>query len=97
MRTLSLSIAIGAAAIAALVRLTVFAQPRPDVKVDAKNVELVSHFDLGWYMPATPPGNTVGTAQINHAIVDERGLIYANDRMTGGLYILKYTGSIPLN
>jgi len=39
----------------------------------------------------------VGTAQINHAIVDERGLIYANDRMTGGLYILKYTGSIPLN
>jgi len=56
MRTLSLSIAIGAAAIAALVRLTVFAQPRPDVKIDAKNVELVSHFDLGWYMPATPPG-----------------------------------------
>ena len=48
-------------------------------------------------MPATPPGNAVGTAQINHAIVDERGLIYANDRLTGGLYILKYTGSTPLN
>jgi hypothetical protein len=53
--------------------------------------------EIGWYMPAPPPGNTVGTAQINHAIVDERGLIYANDRLTGGLYILKYTGSIPLN
>jgi len=53
--------------------------------------------EIGWYMPAPPRGNTVGTAQINHAIVDERGLIYANDRLTGGLYILKYTGSIPLN
>src|SRR5262245_28737109 len=53
--------------------------------------------EIGWYMPAAPPGNSAGTAQINHAIVDERGLIYANDRMTGGLYILKYTGSIPLN
>jgi len=53
--------------------------------------------EIGWYMPATPPGSTVGTAQLNHAIVDEKGLIYANDRTTGGLYILKYTGPVPLD
>ena len=28
--------------------------------------------------------------------VDENGLIYANDRFTGGLYILEYTGPILL-
>ncbi len=38
----------------------------------------------------------MGTIQINDMYVDEKGLIYANDRMTGGLYILEYTGSIPL-
>ena len=38
-----------------------------------------------------------GTAQINHAIVDEKGLVYAVDRMTGGLYILRYTGKDPLD
>ena len=35
--------------------------------------------------------------QISHAIVDVRGLIYANDRFTGGLYILRYTGSVPMD
>jgi hypothetical protein len=29
--------------------------------------------------------------------VDEHGLIYAVDRETGGLYILKYTGSEQLD
>jgi hypothetical protein len=56
--------------------------------------------EIGYYMPAPVPGATKGTtaaAQINHAIVDEHGLIYANDRSTGGLYILKYTGSVPLD
>ena len=48
-------------------------------------------------MPAGLPKNPGGTAQINHAIVDEHGLIYANDRFTGGLYILKYTGTVPLD
>jgi hypothetical protein len=28
--------------------------------------------------------------------VDERGLIYAVERHAGGLYILEYTGEIPL-
>ena len=33
---------------------------------------------------------------MNHAIVDEKGLIYANDRFTGGLYILDYR-RLPLD
>ena len=48
-------------------------------------------------MPAAPAKNPNGTAQINHAIVDEKGLVYAVDRMTGGLYILRYTGKDPLD
>ena len=53
--------------------------------------------EIGHYIPAPPPGTPVRSAQINHAIVDEHGLIYANDRFTGGLYILRYTGPVPLN
>ena len=53
--------------------------------------------EIGYYIPAAPPGNPGGTSQMNHAIVDEHGLIYANDRFTGGLYILKYTGALPLD
>ena len=56
------------------------------------------HLDeIGYYIPAGLPDNPDGAIQINHAIVDENGLIYANDRAIGGLYILKYTGSVPLN
>lgn len=51
--------------------------------------------EIGHYIPAPPP--RARSAQINHAIVDDRGLIYANDRFTGGLYILRYTGPVPLN
>ena len=42
-------------------------------------------------------GSSNGAIQINHMIVDEKGLIYANDRATGGLYILRYTGDEPLD
>jgi hypothetical protein len=28
--------------------------------------------------------------------VDENGLIYANDRLSGGLDIVRYTGPVPL-
>jgi hypothetical protein len=45
----------------------------------------------------TTAGNPSHTIQINHAIVDEHGLIYANDRTSDGLYILKYTGPEPLD
>ncbi len=53
--------------------------------------------EIGFFIPAAPPGNPTGTIQINHMIVDENRLIYANDRATGGLYILRYTGPDPLD
>lgn len=53
--------------------------------------------EIGFFIPAAPPGNPTGTIQINHMLVDEKGLIYANDRITGGLYILQYTGPEPLD
>ena len=53
--------------------------------------------EIGFYIPQAPPKNPSGTIQINHAIVDEKGLIYDNDRFTGGLYILRYTGSVPMD
>jgi hypothetical protein len=53
--------------------------------------------EIGYYIPEAPAGNPSRTIQINHAIVDEKGLIYANDRFKGGLYILRYTGNVPLD
>jgi hypothetical protein len=53
--------------------------------------------EIGFYVPPAPPGNPTHTIQINHAIVDEKGLIYATDRISGGLYILKYTGAEALD
>jgi hypothetical protein len=56
--------------------------------------------EIGHYIPRAVAGAEPGTtqpAQINHAIVDEKGLIYANERSTGGLYILEYTGTVPLD
>ena len=53
--------------------------------------------EIGYYIPPSPPGSPAHSIQMNHVIVDEKGLIYAADRFTGGLYILKYTGREPLN
>jgi hypothetical protein len=53
--------------------------------------------EVGFFVPSAPPGNPTHTIQINHAIVDEKGLIYATDRISGGIYILKYTGPEPLD
>ena len=53
--------------------------------------------EIGFFVPPGPPGNPTHTIQINHAIVDEKGLIYATDRISGGLYIIKYTGQDPLD
>jgi len=51
--------------------------------------------EIGFYIPEAPPKTR--SVQINHAIVDDHGLIYTNDRVSGGLYILRYTGKTPLN
>ena len=52
--------------------------------------------EIGFFVPVAPPGNQTGTIQMNDVYVDENGVIYANDRLTGGLYILEWTGSIAL-
>jgi hypothetical protein len=52
--------------------------------------------EIGYLVEAAPPGNSTHTIQINDVYVDEHGLIYANDRLTGGLDIIRYTGKTPL-
>ena len=53
--------------------------------------------EVGYFVPPAPPNNPTHAIAINHAVVDEHGLIYAVDRETGGLYILKYSGQPPLD
>jgi hypothetical protein len=36
-----------------------------------------------------PRGSRAGAVQINDVFVDERGVIYAVDRLAGGLYVLE--------
>lgn len=52
--------------------------------------------EIGFLVDAPPKGNASHSIQINDMYVDEHGLIYANDRLGGGLDIIRYTGSIPL-
>lgn len=52
--------------------------------------------EIGYLIPKAPAANETATIQINDVYVDENGLIYANDRLAGGLYIVKYTGKVPL-
>jgi hypothetical protein len=52
--------------------------------------------EIGFLVPVAPPGNRAGTIQMNDVYVDEKGWIYANDRFSGGLYILEYSGPTPL-
>jgi hypothetical protein len=49
--------------------------------------------EIGYLVPVAPPRNKSGTIQINDVYVDEKGTIYANDRATGGLYIMEFTGA----
>jgi hypothetical protein len=49
--------------------------------------------EIAFLVPEAPPGNPSGTIQLNDVYVDEKGWIYTNDRETGGLYILEYTGT----
>lgn len=52
--------------------------------------------EIGYVVDAPPKGNASHSIQINDVYVDDRGLIYANDRFSGGLDIIRYTGSVPL-
>jgi hypothetical protein len=65
--------------------------------IRAYSIEDPTHpVEIGYLVEAAPPGNASHTIQINDVYVDENGLIYANDRFSGGLDIVKYTGSVPL-
>ena len=48
--------------------------------------------ELGYFIPTQPVNSNLTAAQINDVFVDETGLIYAVERISGGLYILEYTG-----
>jgi hypothetical protein len=52
--------------------------------------------EIAYFAPKVK-GNKGDAIQINDLIVGKDGLIYANDRFLGGLYILKYTGKTPLD
>jgi hypothetical protein len=52
--------------------------------------------EIGYLVDVAPPGNATQTIQMNDVYVDDNGLIYANDRLSGGLDIIKYTGTVTL-
>jgi hypothetical protein len=41
------------------------------------------------FVPSAPPGSPAGSIQLNDVFADERGIVYAVDRFTGGLYVLE--------
>jgi hypothetical protein len=45
--------------------------------------------EVAAYVPAAPKGSRAGTIQINDVFVDEKGIVYAVDRHSGGLYCLE--------
>ncbi len=45
--------------------------------------------DVASFVPACPEGSRYTASQINDVYVDENGLIYAAERISGGLYILE--------
>lgn len=53
--------------------------------------------EAGFFIPPPPARSPKGVIQINDVYVDEQRLIYAVDRYTGGLYILQFTGPLPLD
>ena len=47
--------------------------------------------EVAYYVLATLRGSRAGAVQINDVFVDEGGIVYAVDRITGGLYVLEMT------
>ena len=45
--------------------------------------------EVAHYVPPAPRGSRAGAIQINDVFVDERGVVYAVDRLIGGLYVLE--------
>ncbi|MEA2247589.1 MAG: hypothetical protein QOH46_2118 [Solirubrobacteraceae bacterium] len=45
--------------------------------------------EVAYEVPPAPAGSTVGSIQFNDAYVDDRGVIFAGDRFSGGLYVMR--------
>ena len=45
--------------------------------------------EIASFVPDAPAGSPAGAIQFNDVFVDDRGIVYAGDRHTGGLYILE--------
>ena len=45
--------------------------------------------EAAYCVPPAPPGSKMGAIQINDVYVDERQVVYALDRITGGLYTME--------
>jgi hypothetical protein len=45
--------------------------------------------EVAYFVPGAPPLSPKGAIQMNDVFVDDRGLVYAADRFSGGLYILE--------
>jgi hypothetical protein len=45
--------------------------------------------EIASFVPPAPEGSPVGTAQINDVLVDDRGVVFAVDRHSGGVYCLE--------
>ncbi|MFN8637382.1 MAG: hypothetical protein U0893_26320 [Chloroflexota bacterium] len=51
--------------------------------------------EIAAFLPETPAGQR--GCRISDCFVDDRGIVYAADRARGGVYVLEYTGSVPLD
>jgi hypothetical protein len=51
--------------------------------------------EIAAFLPETPAGQR--GCRISDCFVDDRGIVYAADRARGGIYVLEYTGTVPLN
>jgi hypothetical protein len=47
--------------------------------------------EVAYFVPPAPPLSRAGAIQLNDVYVDERRIVYAVDRIIGGLYILEMT------
>ena len=45
--------------------------------------------EIATFVPPAPANSPVGAVQLNDVYVDERGIVYAVDRFSGGLYTLE--------
>ena len=71
-----------------------FAEPADQPRDDSTVAKILAA--LAVLLPALHAARA-DAIQINDVQVGENGLIYANDRLVGGQYIIRCTGSVPLN